>query len=434
VSSRTSALYIVLTLGIAACGSSKEPTATNVDPNRKPGQPIAVGNIDMAAGTAVRATDEVDANADGVPDAPIPVGQANLDTPLDTVAGPDGRLYIIDWNGHKIRVMDADKTSLAFVVGTGIEGDACEVTPTADGCPATSAELNHPADLTFDSDGNMIIAAWHNAKIKRLDFRANTVRDMCGTGDRKFLGDGGPCRDSSGKDLVAFDLPSSVAFDQSSNLFVADQANQVIRRLDTSGMVKTVVGNCPSTPGFGCPLGQGYAGDGGPATQAKLNSTLGQSTDPQGKIAFDAAGNLYIADTNNDIIRKVVPGADGIVGDGDPTEEIITTIAGTPGTGSYSGDGGPATEATLNHPTDFAIAADGSFYVADRGNSCIRKIDSSGVISTVAGRCGEPGFFGDGGPAGDAQLNTPYGVNIVGQYLFVADTLNNCIRKVNLGP
>ena len=172
-------------------------------------------------------------------------------------------------------------------------------------------------DVTFDSTGRLVISAWHNAKIKVADPTTDSLRDICGSGTRRFTGDGGPCADAAGTQLVSFDLPSSVVYDKQGNLLIADQANQVIRRLGTDGMVKTVAGNCPSTPGFGCPLGQGYAGDGGAATAAHLRNNLGQGADPQGKIALDAAGNLYIADTGNHAVRKVVPGTDGVLGSGD---------------------------------------------------------------------------------------------------------------------
>lgn len=395
--------------------------------------PKKAGDIGTIAGTGEKATDAIDANADGIVDNPIAASDAHFDSPLDTMRGPDGQLYIIDWNGHKIRSLKDGEVS--FVVGTGIEGDGCEVPPTDQGCPAYAAELNHPTDMAFDSEGRMVIAAWHNAKIKRLDFTSNAVIDLCGTGDRKFLGDNGPCEDSTGLDLVAFDLPSSVVYDSAGNLFIADQANQVIRRLGADGIVKTVAGNCPSdTKGFGCIEGKGYAGDGGPATLAKLNNSLGQGTDPQGKIALDAQGNLYIADSGNNRIRKVTPGADAIIGDGDPAEEIITTIAGN-GTAGYSGDGGQAVDASLNEPTDVEVAPDGTLYIADRANSCIRKVTTDGIISTVAGVCGVPGFEGDGGPALKAHLRTPYGIELDDDgSLYIADTLNHCIREVLPGP
>lgn len=420
-------------IGCSDSGSDEKTPDPKNEP-RKINQSVAPGHIDVVSGTGHRATDPIDDDADGEPDGPIDVALANFDSPLDVVTGPDDRLFIIDWNGHKIRALDVERGEVAFVAGTGTEGDACEVKPGEAGCPALAAQLNHPADVTFDPQGRMVVAAWHNSKIKRLDFDSGTLVDVCGTGDRKFLGDGGTCRDDMNKDVVAFDLPSSVAYDSAGNLFIADQANQVIRRLDTSGVVKTVAGFCPGTMGFGCAMGQGFEGDGGPATAAKLHNSMGQGTDPQGKIGFDASGNLYIADTENDVIRMVTPGEDGIIGDGDAAEEVITTIAGIPGKSDYSGDDGPATEAALNHPTDFSIAEDGTMYIADRGNSCIRRIDTDGIITTIAGQCGKAGATGDGGLAVDARLHTPYGIALSGDYLFIADTLNHCLRKVNLKP
>jgi hypothetical protein len=143
---------------------------------------------------------------------------------------------------------------------TGVEADACE-RPRPDGiCGLIASELNHMTDLAFDLRGALVIGAWHNTNIKIADLTADAVRDACGSGARKFQGDGGPCFDAAGKPLVSFDLPSGVAYDQAGNLFISDQANQVIRRLGTDGMVKTVAGHCPSTPGFGCVTGQGCPG------------------------------------------------------------------------------------------------------------------------------------------------------------------------------
>lgn len=424
---------LLLLATVVNCGSG----ATSGEPCNSKAQGSltlsgTAGTIETIAGSGNNATDQVDADADGAVDCPIEALTANLDTPMDATIGPDGRLYIVDWNGHKIRVLGGDGM-VAFVAGTGVEGDACENSNDDGTCPATSAELNHMTDVTFDADENLIVAAWHNAKIKRIDFSANVMGDLCGTGNRQFAGDGGPC-ESEGTDLVAFDLPSSVAYDAAGNLFISDQANQIIRRLDTNGIVTTVVGNCPGETGeFGCSEAQGYEGDGGPALNAKLNNRLGQGTDPQGKIAFDSEGNLTIADTRNHCIRKVIPGSDGIIGDGDSDEEIITTVAGMGDSGS-SGDGGAATEAQLNTPTDVEIADDGTLYIADTGNNCIRKVDSSGIISTVAGQCGEEGAFsGDGGLATEAELNSPYGIELdANGNLLIADSLNYRIRVVYL--
>jgi trimeric autotransporter adhesin len=392
--------------------------------------PAGPGGITTIAGTGERATQPSDQNADGVADPALTSDKARFDTPMDTAFEPTGALLVLDWNGHKIRRLTADRM-VAFVVGSGIEGDACE-RPRADGtCPLVSSELNHMTDVAFDSMGRMAIAAWHNAKIKVADTRSDALRDVCGTGNRRYAGDGGPCADPAGMPLVSFDLPSGVVYDKQGNLFIADQANQVIRRLGVDGIVSTVAGNCPTSPGFGCPAGRGYSGDGGPATLATLRNNLAQASEPEGKIALDASGNLYIADTGNHVIRKVVPGPDGILGTGDPREETITTFAGT-GTAGYSGDGGPATAAALNGPHDIAAGADGSIYIADTENNCIRQVRPDNTIATVAGRCGTTGAYaGDGGQATEAELNRPFGINVSPEGdLIIADTANNRIRKV----
>lgn len=424
---RLSILIAACVLGVAGCSSNDErqPTAP------KPQPLIAPGHIDTVVGTGQRATDPIDDDADGEIDPPINALDAKLDTPMDTLRAADGTLYVIDWNGHKIRAMDR-KGMLRFVTGTGVEGDACEADLIDGDCPAAAAELNHPTDIFVDAEEQLWVAAWHNSKIKRLDAAGARVANVCGTGNRKFEGDGGPCRDDQGTDLVSFDLPSGIVVDASGNVFLSDQSNQVVRRIGHDGIVTTVAGHCPGTPGFGCGMGRGYTGDGGPATSAQLNNNIGQGTGPHGKIAFDRDGNLYIADTINNAVRKVTPGSDGVLGDGDAAEELMTTVAGT-GEAGYAGDGDVATVAQLSRPTDVAIGPDGALYIADAGNGCIRKVDVEGIISTVAGVCGDPGFSGDGGLASEAQLKSPNGVHVDERgNLFIADSLNHRVRQVVL--
>ncbi|MBM4361160.1 MAG: hypothetical protein FJ104_00650 [Deltaproteobacteria bacterium] len=415
-----------LSLLLVACGRDPEPGPTGPQP-----VPLEVGQIGTVVGSGERATDPTDADADGTTDPAIPALLAKLDTPMDVAFAPDGRMFVLDWNGHKIRRLE-DDGRLAFVAGTGVEGDACEATPTEGRCPATATQLNHPTDLAFGADGTGYVSAWHNAKIKRLAPDLTTVEDLCGTGDRKFEGDGATCKDAEGVQRVSFDLPSSLVVDSAGNLLVADQANQVIRRITPAGEVMTIAGSCPGTPGFGCPAGRGYEGDGGPATLARLSNNLGQGTDPQGKIALDAAGNLYIADTGNNVVRRVAAGSDGLLGEGPPEEEIITTVAGT-GRAGQAGDGGPATAAELSSPTDVTVQSDGTLYIADRSNNCIRKVDPAGVISTLAGQCGTAGFVGEGSAAAEAALWNPYGVELSPEgNLFVADSRNHCVREIRL--
>ncbi len=427
---------IALALGGAACGGGHGAAGDGGAGGGGGGGPmpaVAVGHITTIAGTGERATQSGDADGDGVTDPPIPWNKARFDTPMDTTVDASGAVMILDWNGHKVRRLNA-AGMVEFVVGTGIEGDACE-RPRDDGtCPLSASELNHMTDVTFDPSGKLVIAAWHNAKIKVADLGAAALRDACGSGTRRYAGDGGPCADAAGAPLVSFDLPSGVVYDKQGNLFIADQANQVIRRLGTDGVIKTVAGNCPASPGFGCPRGQGYAGDGGMAIAAKLHNNLGQATDPQGKIAMDSAGNLYIADTGNHVVRKVVPGADGVLGSGPPDDEVITTFAGI-GTAGYAGDGGPAVAAKLNEPHDVAVAPDGAVYIADTGNQCVRRVAVDGTITTVAGRCGGStgSFAGDGELATGALLNRPYGVAVdANGNLIISDTSNNRVRFVRM--
>jgi hypothetical protein len=315
------------------------------------------------------------------------------------------------------------------LIGTGLEGDGCDAELGPDGCLALQAQVNHPTDITFPPDGSALVAAWHNSKLKAFDPLTGKLQDRCGSGARDYLGDGGPCFGDDAAQLVALDLPNCVVLDREGNVFVADQANQVIRRLDTEGIVTTVVGSCPKG-GFGCPGGVGYSGDGGPATEAKLNNGFGQWVMPAGKLAFGPDGYLYIADTFNSVVRRVDPGSDGILGSGDASEEVIETFAGT-GTQGFEGDDGPANEAQLYHPTDVAWSPEGELYVADRGNHCVRRIDAGGVITTVAGQCGVPGSGGDGHSAVGALLDEPFGIAFSPDgALFIADTLNQRIRKV----
>lgn len=392
----------------------------------KPHQPTS-GDIVTVVGTGEQATDPVELDAKGRT-LGVELTAAHLDSPVDIAFDAHGTLHVIDWNGHKIRVV-GDDGLLHPLIGTGLEGDACVGTPDEDGCPAVEAQVNHPTDIYFTPEGKALVAAWHNAKLKAFDPDTGKLLDRCGSGARDYLGDGGPCFGDDNAQLVALDLPSSVVEDEAGNVFLADQANQVVRRIDTEGIVTTVVGSCPKG-GFGCPDGVGYSGDDGPANEAKLDNGFGQWVMPAGKLAFGPDGYLYIADTFNNVIRRVAPGSDGVLGSGDAAEEVIETFAGT-GKPGFKGDGGAAGKAQLFRPTDVAWSPNGELFVADRGNHCVRRIDADGVITTVAGQCGVPGSSGDGAPATQAFLDEPFGVAFSPDgTLYIADTLNHRIRKV----
>ena len=316
----------------------------------------------------------------------------NLYLPQDVTWGPDGLLYIVDWNNHRIRRIN--NGVIETVAGSGELGDA------QDG-PAEQVNFNHPTNVTFDSQGRMLIAAWHNSVVKRLDFSTDLVENIAGTGARSFGGDEGPAN------KAALNLPSSVMQDSHGNILFSDQANFRIRMIDTNAIIHTVIGN--GTPG--------YMGDGGRASAAELKSPLGQSAAPAGRMVLDAHDRVYIADTGNNCIRLV------------DTDGTIRTIAGN-GTPGYSGDGGLATQAQLNTPSDVAVTPDGTLYIADTMNNVIRKVTPGGIISTFAGN-GQGGFSGDGSTATQAQLDRPYGLDVAPDgTVYIADTHNQRIRRV----
>jgi sugar lactone lactonase YvrE len=328
-------------------------------------------------------------------------GLAGTDTALylvqDTTVGPDGLLYFPDWNNHKIRRLNADGT-VETIAGTGELG-------AADDGYGPEIQFNHPTNVEFDGDGNLIVAAWHNSLIKRMNLATGYAETICGTGARSFNGDG-----LQGT-ATFVDLPSSVAWDPGTgNIIFTDQANFRIRVLEPSGVVHTIAGD--GTPA--------YSGDGGPAADAQLNSPKGQSAPPAGRLTRTANGEIIFADTGNHVIRKI----DGA--------GIMSLVAGTPEQAGYEGDGGPATSAKLNTPSDVAIGEDGTIYVADTMNHVVREILPDNTIRTLAGT-GERGFSGDGGPADEAQLDRPYGLSVGPDgSIFVADTHNHRIRQITV--
>jgi uncharacterized protein (TIGR03437 family) len=274
---------------------------------------------------------------------------------------------------------------IVTVAGNGLAGE------TGDGGPATAAMVAGPFGVATDASGNLFIAS--GGQIRKVS-PDGIITTYAGNGQRTFSGDGGPA-------ISAGVYPEGLAVDASGNLFIADFANNRIRKVSASGTITTVAGNGT----------EGFSGDGGPATSAKLAS-------PQG-VAVDASGSLFIADSGR--IRKV--SADG----------IITTVAGK-GTGGYSGDGGPATSASVD-PTSVAVDASGNLFIADTGNNRIRKVSASGIITTVAGNGPSSpvgGYSGDGGVATSASLNFPLGVAVdASGNLFIADYSNQRVRKVS---
>ena len=239
-----------------------------------------------------------------------------------------------------------------------------------DGGPATLAELNEPFSTCADSAGNIYIADDANYCIRKVNAVTGVMTTFAGIGTTGFSGDGGPAS------LAQFGLPVAVVMDSLGNLYVNDNINGRIRRIDgTTGIITTFAGNGV----------YGFSGDDGPATLASFANAQG--------IAFDKFNNLYIADAWNQRIREV-----------NTTTGIITTIVGN-GTAGFSGDGGPATIASLNYPQCIALDSYGNIIILDGENCRIREVDSlSRIITTIAGN-GSCTFSGDGGPATLASIN-----------------------------
>jgi len=321
-----------------------------------------------------------------------PATSASLSAPTGITVDPAGNLYIADYANSRIRRVDASSGIISTVAGNGFSGFG------GDGGPATSASLNFAAGVALDAAGNLYIADTSNHRIRRVDASSGIISTVAGNGFSGFGGDGGPATGA----LLA--KPEDIAVDANGSLYIADSGNFRIRKVDAaSGIISTVAGNGTF----------GFSGDGGPATSASLSTPTG--------IRVDSTSSLYIADSNNNRIRKV-----------NASSGIISTLAGN-GTAGFGGDGGPATGASLNLTTGNTVDAAGNLYIADYANSRIRKMDaSSGIISTVAGN-GSFNFSGDGGPATSASLYGPYGATVdAAGNLYIAGFAEKRIRKVDV--
>ncbi len=280
---------------------------------------------------------------------------------------------------------------------------------TGDGGPAAEAALNEPVAIALDAAGNLYIADESNNRIRKVDARTSIITTVAGRSGASFGGDGGPAT------AAGLEFPSSIAVGPSGDLYVVDLGNSRVRKVSAAtGIITTVAGNGT----------WGYSGDGGPATSASVKisgqdgTTITLGSPPS--VAVDAAGNLYLSDTYSNRIRKV--DANG----------IITTIAGN-GTAGIGGDGGPATAAALNQPGGLTLDASGGLLIADESNHLIRRVAlASGIMTTFAGA--GAGFSGDGGPASAARFLGPYGIGVgPSGDAFVADTFNNRVRRIAAG-
>jgi sugar lactone lactonase YvrE len=310
---------------------------------------------------------------------------ATLAYPSAVAYDASGNLYLADANNHVIREIVKSTGNIVTIAGTGVEGFS------GDGASATAAQLDTPTGIAVDKSGNVYIADSHNHRIREVS--GGTITTIAGTGIAGFSGDSGAAA------AAQLALPSAVAVDANSNIYIADTNNHRIRKI-TGTTITTIAGDGEEL----------FAGDGAAATAAALDSPTG--------VAVDSSGNVYIADRLNQRIREVTV-----------SSGTITTLAGSGSgfSGNFSGDGATATAATLARPSGVSVDAAGNVYVADTDNQRIRQI-GGGAIATISGT-GSQGFGGDGGLATGAILNSPKSVTPdASGNISIADKQNERIR------
>ena len=334
-------------------------------------------------------------------------------------ADASGNLYIADTWNDSVRRIDS-RGVITTVAGTGEEGRS------GDGGPATEARLDKPRGVAVDDAGNLYVADTNNHRVRRVD-PGGTITTVAGTGEGGYSGDGGPATEAQ------LSGPYAVAADSAGNVYIADSQNALVRKVGPDGTITTVAGGAGG-PHIGFPrsLAAGPAGElyiadsyldsilllGEDGTVSTFVGLGQPDVDQPGGAAIDSDGNAFVADTSGNRILKI------------DAAGVAVTVAGT-GESGYSGDGGLAMDAEFSFPQDVALGADGVIYVADTLNNRIRKIDSAGTVTTVAGT-GESGYGGDGGPASDAVFDSPAAVAVGDDgALYVVDENNHRIRKVD---
>ncbi len=308
---------------------------------------------------------------------------AELHAPLDVKLDKTGNVYVLDLLNYRIRKISTTGV-ISTVAGTGVAGY------TGDGSISTSANMR-PYGFAVDNGNNIYIADASYGVIRKVN-TAGIISTIAGTGIQGNTGNGGPALSAQMNGIYG------LAVDTAGSIYVVDAISNTVRIISKTGTIDRFAGNDTA----------GYSGDGGFASEARLDSPYA--------IALDHKGNAYISDMLNNVVRKV------------DAMGIISTYAGN-GMQGYTGDGGPAISASLNRPAGLTVDADGNVYIADADNDVIRKVDTFGNILTVIGN-GTPGFGGDLGPVLGCNLHTPFGVAADGVGdIYIADANNQRIRK-----
>src|SRR5579871_180067 len=327
-----------------------------------------------------------------------PATLAQFSTPDDLAFDAAGNLFIADANNCVVRKVAAGTQLISTYAGSMTVSGGVTLGLTGysgDGGPATLATLDYPAGLAVDAGGNLYIGDFYNNVVREVFAASGAITTVVGSGSPGYSGDGGPAL------LADLNCPYGLTFDSSGNLYIADSANNVVRKVTVgTGFISTVAGTGVT----------GFTGDGGPATLAAFNA-------PQ-RLAFDPTGNLYIADPGNFAVRKMAAGTG-----------LLTTVAGN-GTSGFSGDGGPATLSINSGPDGIAVGCNGNLFLTDDFNTRIRMVSSAtGTITTVAGN-GTVGYTASG-PALTSPLSHPEALAFFQGNLYDVDYGNGVVQQVD---
>ncbi|MBK7991917.1 MAG: IPT/TIG domain-containing protein [Blastocatellia bacterium] len=319
----------------------------------------------------------------------VPTSMAGLISPNGIALDDKGNLFIVEEFGYRSRKADFSTSTITIIAGNGKSDFA------GDGALAINASFRRPLGVAIDKNGNLLIADPTSKRLRKVDLETNLISTIAGNEQLEFVKAGDPLSSAS---LL---FPSGLAIDTENNIFFSDKSNRV-GKLDIKTKTISIIAGTGVT---------GFSGDGEIATNAKLSDSI--------KIALDKENQVFVIDRLNNRIRKITS-----------SSNIITTIAGS-GRDGFVNDGVEATNSRLGFPSGISIDNQGNLFIADTINNKVRKVDASKIISTVAGN-GTSNFTGDEILAIASSLNRPISVVIDNSgNLLIADTLNNRIRKVN---